>query len=135
MAEFANARNERHADHPVLFLYNRIKHLQSIQKCPTVLFGDVVQDRFVIFVKEENTWRTQKQESNHREWRQHPQAVYHCPGCGATVTVDENEALTQCVFCGSSIVRSEFNDQALLPEAVIPFKLTLDEAKHGASLP
>ena len=77
-----------------------------------------------------NTWRTQKQASNSREWRQHPKAVYHCPGCGATVTVDENEALTQCVFCGSSIVRSEFNDQTLLPEAVIPFKLTLDEAKQ-----
>ncbi len=52
-----------------------------------------------------------------------------CSGCGATVVFGENEALSSCAFCGRSLVRQEYLDTEGLPESVIPFALTEDEAR------
>ena len=51
-----------------------------------------------------------------------------CEGCGATVVFEENEALSECAFCGRSVVRTEYLDTDGLPESVIPFSLTEEEA-------
>ena len=52
----------------------------------------------------------------------------NCSGCGATVVFEESEALSNCAFCGRSLVRSEYLDTDGLPEYVIPFALTEEEA-------
>ena len=53
-----------------------------------------------------------------------------CSGCGAKVVFEENEAVSNCAFCGRSLVRTEYLDTKGLPESVIPFALTEDEARR-----
>ncbi|MCR5345058.1 MAG: hypothetical protein K6E46_03245 [Lachnospiraceae bacterium] len=52
-----------------------------------------------------------------------------CTGCGAELVFDENEAVSNCAFCGRSLVRREYVHNKELPEYIVPFKITLDEAK------
>ena len=52
-----------------------------------------------------------------------------CSGCGATVVFEENEALSNCAFCGRSLVRKDYLDTEGLPENVIPFAVAEGEAK------
>ena len=55
-----------------------------------------------------------------------------CSGCGATVVFEENESMTTCAFCGKALVRKEYVNDEELPELIIPFKITEDEAKKIA---
>lgn len=52
-----------------------------------------------------------------------------CPACGALVIFGVGDASEKCAFCGSKIVRSELTDASQLPEMIIPFFITPDEAK------
>ena len=52
-----------------------------------------------------------------------------CSGCGAEIVFEENEALSGCPFCGRSLVRTEYLKTTDMPESVIPFAVTEDEAK------
>lgn len=52
-----------------------------------------------------------------------------CTGCGAEIVFEENEALASCAFCGNTLVRREYLYIKEMPECVIPFALTPDEAK------
>ena len=52
-----------------------------------------------------------------------------CPGCGARLVFEENEALTKCSFCNKALVRKDYIHTDNLPELLIPFRLTPDEAK------
>lgn len=54
---------------------------------------------------------------------------YNCPNCGAVVVLDTTEATANCGFCGTKMVNSDFVDSDAFPELIIPFKLTLEEAK------
>jgi len=54
---------------------------------------------------------------------------YNCPGCGAIVVLDVTEATGKCDFCGTKMVNSDFMESDAFPELIIPFKITLDEAK------
>ncbi|MDO4807782.1 MAG: zinc ribbon domain-containing protein, partial [Coriobacteriales bacterium] len=51
-----------------------------------------------------------------------------CTGCAATVVFEENEALASCAFCGRNLVRKEYLRSKNMPESVIPFSLTAEEA-------
>lgn len=53
-----------------------------------------------------------------------------CSGCGATLVFEENEALSNCAFCGRSLVRTDYLHAEELPECVIPFRITDREAKE-----
>ncbi|MBQ8053831.1 MAG: hypothetical protein IJ198_08545 [Lachnospiraceae bacterium] len=52
-----------------------------------------------------------------------------CSGCGAEVVFEENEALANCAFCGRALVRKKFLHKKDLPEIVIPFRITEEEAQ------
>ena len=54
-----------------------------------------------------------------------------CEGCGAAVVFEENEALSECAFCGRSVVRTAYLDTDGLPESVIPFSVTIEEAAEA----
>ncbi len=56
-----------------------------------------------------------------------------CTGCGATVVFEENEALSNCAFCGRSLVRKEYPEARNMPESVIPFAITEDQAREQLS--
>lgn len=53
-----------------------------------------------------------------------------CSGCGARVVFPRQEALTTCDFCGSRLVRSDAVDAGFGADVIVPFVLTLDEAKE-----
>ena len=52
-----------------------------------------------------------------------------CPSCGAHVYFAAGEASEKCAFCGSKIVRGELTGTEQLPEVIIPFYITPDEAR------
>ncbi len=52
-----------------------------------------------------------------------------CPGCGARVIFDAGDASEKCAFCGGKVVRAELTDASQLPEMIIPFFITPDEAR------
>lgn len=54
-----------------------------------------------------------------------------CSGCGAEIIFQENEAVSNCAFCGRSLVRKKFAMGKRLPENVIPFTITEGEAKQA----
>jgi len=51
-----------------------------------------------------------------------------CTGCGATLVFPEGEAMTDCAFCGRALVRGEYLTSKELPELILPFRITRQEA-------
>ena len=56
-----------------------------------------------------------------------------CTGCGAVVIFEENEALANCAFCGRALVRKSYLHRKNLPEIIIPFQITEEEARECLS--
>lgn len=54
--------------------------------------------------------------------------LFCCPACGAKTMTSSEEATAECPFCGNTLIDDTFSETEL-PEAIIPFKITLDEAK------
>ena len=52
----------------------------------------------------------------------------NCSGCGAELVFEEGEAMTGCAFCGRALVRQEYLSSADMPEMIIPFRITREEA-------
>ena len=52
-----------------------------------------------------------------------------CTGCGAEIVFPEGEAMSDCAFCGRTLVRKEYLVSTELPELIIPFRITEDEAR------
>ena len=52
-----------------------------------------------------------------------------CSGCGAKIVFPQGEALSNCDFCGSRLVRADAKELGFAPDLVIPFVLTEEEAK------
>ena len=53
-----------------------------------------------------------------------------CPGCGAKIVVEEGEAVSDCAFCGAALVRKTYLVSDNLPEMIIPFRITKEEAQN-----
>ena len=51
-----------------------------------------------------------------------------CPGCGAEVLYEAGEESKVCTFCGSRLIRREFEESGQFPQYIIPFVLTKEEA-------
>ncbi len=52
-----------------------------------------------------------------------------CTGCGASIVFDTGDAVANCAFCGRSLVRKAFVSAENIPELIVPFSITNDEAK------
>ena len=52
-----------------------------------------------------------------------------CPTCGAQVVFKAGEASGACDFCGSKLIRKDLIDSDQMPEMIIPFFITPEEAK------
>lgn len=78
--------------------------------------------------KAEPAWKNLQAESWSRVQRE--EEIAECTGCGAKILFKKDEASEKCHFCGGNLVRSEIKDTAELPELILPFVLTEEEAKN-----
>lgn len=86
------------------------------QSSETVSYEEVVQ---------EESFESGKTESTDS---QQSAVVYRCPSCGAEIITDETTAATFCFYCHNPIVLSGKLEGEYLPDGIIPFKVTKDEA-------
>ena len=54
---------------------------------------------------------------------------YRCSGCGAEVIADEVTAATNCPYCSNPIILTGNLEGQLMPDYIIPFKISREEAK------
>ena len=54
--------------------------------------------------------------------------IYHCPSCGAEIITDDTTAATFCFYCHNPIVLAGRLEGKYLPDGIIPFKITKEEA-------
>ena len=46
-----------------------------------------------------------------------------CSGCGASIEIGPNDTAAKCPYCDSSYVLAEMQEETIIPDGVIPFKL------------
>ncbi len=80
--------------------------------------------------KQRNGFRQLAQSRIHKEAKNYKLIRAECPGCGAEIVIEENEALSDCAFCGKALVRKEYLYTEDMPEMIIPFRITIDEAEQ-----
>ena len=54
---------------------------------------------------------------------------YSCPACGAGVVADQSAVTAECPYCGNNMLVSGIATTANIPQKVLPFSITRDEAK------
>lgn len=75
----------------------------------------------------------EKEEAKEKTEQKKPEGnfkVYKCPSCGAELLTDEYTAATFCNFCGNSSLIEDRLTGELMPEQVIPFKISKEKAKE-----
>ena len=83
-------------------------------------------------IKEKQGFRELHQKKIKEDAKKYKLLTGYCSGCGATVVFEENEPMTTCAFCGKALVRKGYTSDKELPELLIPFRITEDEAKKIA---
>lgn len=81
-------------------------------------------------LKRVETWRSISHSKIKASAKNQERVVYECPGCGASVVIEANEAAGSCSFCGGSLVRKDYKGDAAFPEMIIPFRIKEEEAKE-----
>lgn len=49
-----------------------------------------------------------------------------CKGCGAKIEVDPTSTAIECPYCGSSYVLAEKQEDAIIPDGILPFQIDKD---------
>ena len=66
--------------------------------------------------------------TSNKDWG-NEKRIIKCESCGAETVLDENSTAQFCAFCGSShIIRTE-ESAGIVPESLIPFKISKDKAE------
>lgn len=65
---------------------------------------------------------------NTAEEMQQDAVTYSCPSCGAEIVTDNTTAATFCYYCHNPVILSGKLEGKYLPNKVIPFEITKDEA-------
>ncbi|MGY3703670.1 ATP-binding protein [Vagococcus martis] len=56
--------------------------------------------------------------------------LYDCPSCGAEIVTDDTTAATFCYYCHNPVVLKDRVSGEFLPNNILPFKISEDEAKE-----
>jgi len=75
-------------------------------------------------------WRTLHKNSRKKKYAGREVYRYSCPTCGAQLVFESGEASGVCPFCGTSTVRRDLVTAEQLPELLIPFYITPEEARQ-----
>lgn len=76
------------------------------------------------------SWRKSQQSDIKKQLHELPHTFTHCPNCGAEFFFKENEATGICPYCDTPMIRKDYDESDSFPESIIPFKITLEEAKE-----
>lgn len=57
-------------------------------------------------------------------------STMQCRGCGAKVEISADCTATECAYCGASYVLAEKQEEAIIPDGVIPFKVHKNDVKE-----
>ncbi len=79
--------------------------------------------------KEEYSWHALQKKNNSEQTVDLNAQETECPACGAKVLFAQGEASETCDFCGNRLIRRSFKNASQLPELIIPFFLTPEEAE------
>ena len=60
-------------------------------------------------------------------------STMQCKGCGARVEVSSDCTATECPYCGSKYVLADKQEEAVLPDGVVPFKVDKNQVKETFS--
>ena len=74
----------------------------------------------------------EEREEPRREYEQEENAgavIYNCPSCGAQIVTEETTAATFCYYCHNPVVLSGKLSGEFLPDKIIPFSVTREEAE------
>lgn len=74
-------------------------------------------------------WRELEKSNNKERTKGQNLEENICPSCGAHFVFQKGEAQETCAFCESKLIRREFTEADQLPELIIPFFLTYEEAR------
>ena len=74
-------------------------------------------------------WRELKKRDNKARTAGQNLEKHGCPTCGAEVIIPAGEATGSCDCCGSKLVRRDVVGADQMPELIIPFFITPEEAK------
>ena len=119
---------------------NRITDIHCPQ-CGAPANFDIVQQMYVCghcggtvgiteAQKEKQGFRSMRRERLRDSVKKYKLFRTSCSGCGAEVVFEENEALAGCPFCGRNLVRSEYLKLEKMPESIVPFGITQQEAQE-----
>lgn len=56
--------------------------------------------------------------------------ICECTACGAKIIYENDESSKKCEFCGGNLIRRKFCEDDSFPDYIIPFAITLEEAKE-----
>ncbi|KPU42411.1 hypothetical protein OXPF_41960 [Oxobacter pfennigii] len=70
------------------------------------------------------------EDTAHQNWG-NEKRVIRCQNCGAQTVLDETDAAKFCAFCGSPHVVKQEESPGIVPESLIPFKITRENALEG----
>lgn len=57
-------------------------------------------------------------------------STMQCQGCGAKVEISADCTATECAYCGAKYVLAEKQEEAIIPDGVIPFKVDKKDVKE-----
>ena len=58
-------------------------------------------------------------------------SVYICESCGGEIVADKQTGATSCPFCGNHVVFKEIFEEGRVPDYVIPFQMSKEDAKQA----
>lgn len=83
-------------------------------------------------VQETDHVKTVEEFLQHAPWQtENPNSIgYLCPSCGASVVADQSAVTATCPFCSNNMVVSGIATEQNVPQWVLPFSLTQEQAKE-----
>lgn len=80
---------------------------------------------------DEENWKENYEANGEESYAKMQVKVRTCPSCGGTLLGDENSAATFCAYCGNATLTEAVITDARVPEYIIPFKKTKEEAQKA----
>lgn len=79
-------------------------------------------------LEERNEWISSQNIKTSSSIKLAGEIFYTCKSCGATVIMKDEEVISSCEFCRGTLARRSYVESDDLPEAILPFYISREEA-------